>query len=389
MKKNTNEECIYFDNAATTKIDEEVLKAMVPYLTSGYGNPSSIHSYGRETRVAIEEARRKIASLLSVKQNNIIFTSCGTESNNMAIYTALRDFGCNHIITSKIEHHAVLHTVEHYAREFELGVSYVKLYEDGSIDQNDFRRLLEMKTAMGKKCLVTLMHANNETGQFTEIRWISSLCKKYDAIFHSDCVQTIGHYPVNLYMEGVHMASAAAHKFHGPKGVGFLYVHEDLHPSPLLYGGAQERGYRAGTENVASIIGMAEALNLSYKHFSEHQQSISAFKQYLVTFLKSTFPDCIINTGRFSLYSLLNVGFPKNQQTEMLLMQLDRKNICVSGGSACSGGFSHVMNELGKTDNYINIRFSFSKYNTKEEIVRTVEALKELLEANTLIAHNS
>jgi cysteine desulfurase len=371
---------IYLDNAATTPLDEEVVKAMMPYLTSHYGNPSSVHSLGRTARMAVEHARKKIASLLGVKANNIIFTSGGTESNNTAIHAALRDLGCNHIITTKIEHHAVLHTVEHYAAEFGIGASYVKLYEDGSLDQNDFRRLLEMRTAQGKKCLVSLMHANNETGRLTEIRWISSLCKKHGAIFHSDCVQTIGHYPLNLYSEGVHMASASAHKFHGPKGVGLLYVHDDLHPSPLLYGGGQERGYRAGTENVAGIVGMVEALHLSYKNHAADQQYISGLKQYLETLLKEGFPGCILSTGHSSLYSLLSVAFPKNERTESLLMELDLKGICASGGSACSGGGSHVMKELGRTDHYTTLRFSLSRYNTKEEIDRVMEVLLEIVE---------
>lgn len=379
MKKNKIQR-IYLDNAATTQIDEDVLNAMMPYLASQYGNPSSHHFIGREARIAVEEARKKIASLMSVKPNCIIFTSGGTESNNTAIRTALRDFSCNYMITSAIEHHAVLNTIHHYSDETKIGVSFVKLFEDGSIDQNDLRRLLDTKTKEGKKCFVSLMHANNEIGQFTEIRWISSLCKKYGAIYHSDCVQTIGHVPMNLSLGGVHMASASAHKFHGPKGVGFLYVHEDLHPSPLLYGGAQERGYRAGTENVAAIVGMAEALNLTYKNYSKDQQHIAGLKQYLATFLKSSFRDCIINTGRFSLYSVLSVSFPKNEKTELLLMQLDQKGVCVSGGSACGGGDSHVMKALGKTDNYITIRFSFSKYNTREEMDRTMEALQQAFE---------
>jgi cysteine desulfurase len=377
-----NTKQIYLDNAATTQLDEEVLNAMLPYLSGHYGNPSSVHSIGRTARMAIEEARKKIAALLGVKANNIIFTSGGTESNNTAIQTALGDLGCDHIITSKIEHHAVLHTVEHYAAQFNAGVSYVKLFEDGSVDQNDFRRLLEMKSAQGKKCFVTLMHANNETGNLTEIRWISSLCKKHNAIFHSDCVQTIGHYPLNLSAEGVHMASASAHKFHGPKGVGFLYVHEHLHPSPLIYGGAQERGYRAGTENVASIVGMAEALHLFYKHYSEHQNYVLALKTALASGLRDAVPTLTINSPRFSLYSVLSVSFPKNEQTEFLLMQLDQKGICAAGGSACSGGGSHVMKELGKADRHVTLRFSFSKFNTIDEINTVIKVITELLEAN-------
>lgn len=381
---NKNNERIYLDNAATTKIDEDVLKAMMPYLTSHFGNPSSVHHLGRETRIAIEDARKKIAALLNVKPKCIIFTSCGTESNNMAIRTALHDLGCNHIITSKIEHHAVLHTVEYYAKEYGIDISYINLTEDGAIDQNELRRLLEAKTSEGKKCFVTLMHANNETGQFTEIRRISNLCKRYEAVYHSDCVQTIGHLPMNLSADGVHMASASAHKFHGPKGIGFLYVHEDIHPSPLIWGGGQERGYRAGTENVASIVGMAEALDLSNQNFSNSQQHILGLKHYLSTFIKKYFPDAIINTGRFSLYSTLSISFPKNEKTEMLLLQLDIKGICVSGGSACSGGKgSHVMEALGKTKHYETIRFSFCRHNTREEMDKVVEALIEILQPET------
>lgn len=378
---NIKDKKIYLDNAATTQVDEDVLKKMLPYFSMHYGNPSSIHHLGRETRIAIEEARKKIAALLNVKPKSIIFTSCGTESNNMAIRTALHDLGCNHIITSKIEHHAVLHTVEYYAKEYGKEISYVSLDEDGIIDKNDLRKLLETKTKEGKKCFVTLMHANNETGQFSEIRWISSLCKKYGAIYHADCVQTIGHLPMNLTLDGVHMASASAHKFHGPKGIGILYVHEDLHPSPLIYGGGQERGYRAGTENLASIVGMAEALDLSYKNYSADQQHILGLKQYLATFLKSYFPGALINSGRYSLFSTLSVSFPKNEKTEMLLLQLDIKGICVSGGSACSGGKgSHVMEALGKTKDYETIRFSFSRYNTREELDKVIEALNEILQ---------
>lgn len=372
---------IYLDNAATTQLDEEVLAKMMPYLSTYYGNPSSIHSCGRETRFAVEESRKRIAALLSVKPNSIIFTSGGTESNNTAIRTAVLDLGCDHIITSNIEHHAVLHTVHHYADEFGVAISFVNVYEDGTIDQNDLRRILDAKTKEGKKCFVTLMHANNETGQFTEIRWIANLCKKYGAIYHSDCVQTIGHLPMNLSLDGVHMASASAHKFHGPKGVGILYVHESLDISPLIYGGGQERGRRAGTENVASIVGMAEALNLTYQRYSIDQQYISGLKQYLSTFIRKHFPAAIINSGRFSLYSTLSVSFPKTEKTETLFLELDIKGICISGGSACSGGSaSHVMEALGRNEKYLTLRFSFSRHNTREEMDRVIEALIEILQ---------
>jgi len=305
---------IYLDNSASTQVDEQALSKMLPFFAVHYGNPSSTHTYGRETRIAVEGARKKISSLLDVKPNNIIFTSGGTESNNTAIRSALRDFGCNHVITSKLEHHAVLHTVEYYTKEFGVDVSYVKLTEEGTIDRNDLQATLERKSSEGRKCLVTIMHANNETGELIEMKEVSDLCKRFGAIFHSDCVQTIGHYPLNLSAEGMHLASASAHKFHGPKGVGFLYVHEDLQISPLMHGCNHERGLRAGTENVASIIGMAEALDLFYQRFSKDHLHISELKQYLASLLRKHFPDAQINSGAFSLYSVLSVSFPKNER---------------------------------------------------------------------------
>jgi len=371
---------IYLDNSATTQMDEQVLNKMLPFFAVHYGNPSSIHSYGRETRIAVEGARKKISSLLGVKPNNIIFTSGGTESNNTAIHSVLRDLGCDHVITSKLEHHAVLHTVEYYAKEFGVDVSHVKLNEEGAIDQDDLLAILERKSSEGRKCLVTIMHANNETGQLIETKEVSDLCKRFGAIFHSDCVQTIGHYPLNLSVDGVHLASASAHKFHGPKGIGFLYVHEDLQISPLIHGCKHERGLRAGTENVACIIGMAEALDLFYQRFSKDHLYISELKQYLASLLRKHFPDIQINSGRFSLYSVLSVSFPKNEKTEMLLLQLDQKGICVSGGSASGGGASHVMEELGKTKDYVTIRFSFSRHNTKEELDKVIQALTEIVQ---------
>jgi cysteine desulfurase len=369
---------IYFDNAATTQMHEEVLYAMLPYLTRHYGNPSAVHGYGRETRLAVEQARKTVAGLMGAKPGNIVFTSGGTESNNMAIACALRDLGCNHIITSKVEHHAVLHTVEYYSKTYRIEVSYVKIYEDGAIDQNDFRKILEQKAAEGKKCLVSLMHANNETGQLTEISWIGALCRKHGAIYHSDCVPTIGHLPIQLVETGVHLASASAHKFHGPKGAGFLYVADELKLLPLIHGGAQERGLRAGTENVSGIVGLAKALEIVYQNLQTDQLHISRLKQHLATSLRKHFPKCIINSGRFSLYTILSVSFPKEEQTEALLFDLDQNGICAAGGSACSGGDSHVMKALEKSDRYVTIRFSFSKYNTLDEGSRLVEVLKRV-----------
>jgi len=275
----------------------------------------------------------------------------------------------------------VLHTIEYYVNEFGVPVSYARFRADGSIDENDVDSLLETKTKEGKRCFVSLMHANNETGQLTNLARVASLCKRYGAIFHSDCVQTIGHYPVNLLELGVHLASASAHKFHGPKGTGLLYVQEGLPVSPLIYGGSQEKGYRAGTENVTGIVGMAKALELSGQRFTHDEPYISDLKQHLTTYLKKYFPGILLNSGTHSLYSVLSVSFPKNERTEMLLMQLDEQGICASGGSACSsGGGSHVMKALGRAEQYITIRFSFSSYNTKEELDKVAEALKELLQ---------
>jgi cysteine desulfurase len=374
-------EPIYLDNAATTKMNENVLQVMMPYLTSYYGNPSSIHSYGRETRIAVEQARKTIAALLSVKPSTIIFTSGGTESNNTAIATAIRDLHCNHIITSKIEHHAVLHTIEHYAAEYKIEISYLKLNEDGSINSRDLRKLLKVYAAQEKKCLVTLMNANNETGQITDIKSIAAICKEHNAIYHADCVQTIGHYPLNLLETGVDFASASAHKFHGPKGIGILYKKEEIQIKPLIYGGGHERGYRAGTENVASIVGMAKAVQESYDNFLKDSGYIKDLKQYLKNLIRRDFPDCIINSRDNSLYSVLSVSFRKTENSESLFLNLDKNGICVSGGSACSGGgVSHVMSALGRAADFITVRFSFSKYNKKEELKKVADEIQHSLQ---------
>ncbi|MBD0294562.1 MAG: cysteine desulfurase, partial [Flavisolibacter sp.] len=235
-------ERIYLDNAATTPLDREVLEAMLPYMSTHFGNPSSIYSYGRETRLAVENARKTVARLLHCKPGEIFFTSGGTESNNTAIAGSIHDLGCRHIITSAIEHHAVLHTVEFYNQQEKVTVSYVGLHDDGSIDYNDLEQQLRDQD---KKCLVTLMHANNEIGTLLSIKRVGELCKKYNAVFHSDCVQTIGHYPIDLSALHIHFISAAGHKFHGPKGAGILYVNENITIKPFLHGGGQERNMRA------------------------------------------------------------------------------------------------------------------------------------------------
>lgn len=372
---------IYFDNAATTPLDKEVLEAMLPYLTTYFGNPSSIYSYGRETRLAIENSRKTVARLLGVKPGTIFFTSGGTESDNTAIAASIRDLGCTHIITSPIEHHAVLHTVEHLAGDGSITTSFVALKEDGHIDLQNLEDQLIQYTGTGKKCLVTLMHANNEIGALLPIKKVGELCQKYAAIFHSDCVQTVGHYPINLEDFYVHFISAAGHKFHGPKGVGILYVNESVNIKPFFFGGGQERNMRAGTENVYGIVGFAKALEIAMRDYEKTSAYIDDLRHYMTDQLRKNIDGVSFNNGADSLYTLLSVCFPKTEKSEFLLMNLDINNICTSGGSACSSGAdagSHVMKALNKNDQFATIRFSFSKYNTKEEVDRVIEKLKEL-----------
>ena len=372
---------IYFDNAATTPLDKEVLEAMMPYMTAHFGNPSSIYSYGRESRLAIESARKTVARLLNANPGEIFFTSGGTESNNTAILSAIRDLGCQHIITSAIEHHAVLHTVEHYDQSEKISSSFVKLQADGHVDLAD---LEEQLSKAGKRCLVTLMHANNEIGNLLPMKAVGSLCQKYNAIFHSDCVQTVGHYPIDLKKIPVHFISAAGHKFHGPKGVGILYVNDSIKIKPFIYGGGQERNMRAGTENLYGIVGFAKALDLAMSNYENDSQYVLSLKNYMIEQLRDNIQGVQFNgdpAGK-SLYTVLSVAFPKTEKSEMILFNLDINHICVSGGSACSSGAdigSHVIRAISNNPDLVTVRFSFSKYNTKEEIDTVVAKLRELI----------
>ena len=373
---------IYFDNAATTSLDPEVLAAMMPYLTEKFGNPSSIYSYGRETKMAIENARKSVAKLLNCNPGEIFFTSGGTESSNTAINAAVRDLGCKHIITSPIEHHATLHTVEMLEKCGAVKLSYVKLTDNGHVDLAHMEELLKVN----EKSLVTLMHANNEIGNLLQVQQAGELCAKYDAIFHSDMVQTIGHYPIDLKTVKVHFVSAAGHKFHGPKGVGILYVNENIKINPMLCGGSQERNMRAGTENLYGIVGFAKALELAMQRYESDSKRINELKGYMCSRLNETFPGvkCNGDTNGNSLYTVLSVSFPKTEKSEMLLFNLDMAGICVSGGSACSSGassVSHVIKALynGQSQEMVPIRFSFSRHNTKEEVDAVIEKLKELI----------
>jgi len=374
-------ERIYLDNAATTALDKEVLDAMMPYLTEKFGNPSSIYSYGRETRLAIENARKSVAKILNAHPGEIFFTSGGTESNNTAIAAAIHDLGCRHIISSPIEHHAVLHTVEHYGSEEDVTYSFVNLLPDGHVDLDDLEQQL---SSLEKRCLVSLMHANNEIGNLLDMDAVGNLCKKHNAIFQSDCVQTVGHYPIDLRKTAVHFISAASHKFHGPKGVGILYVNNNVKIHPLIFGGGQERNMRAGTENLYGIVGFAKALELATINYEKDKEYIQSLKNYMMEQLKKNIKSVSFNgdaAGR-SLYTVLSVGFPKTEKSEMILFNLDINHICASGGSACTSGAnqgSHVIHAINNNPNQVTVRFSFSKHNKKEEIDRVVEKLKELI----------
>ena len=372
---------IYFDNAATTSLDPVVLEAMMPYLTEKFGNPSSIYSYGRETKMAIETARKSIAKILNAHPAEIFFTSGGTESSNTAIQAAVRDLGCKRIITSKIEHHAVTHTVEYLDNREVVKVCYVKLLPDGHVDLKDLERLLANTT---EKTLVSLMHANNEIGNILDMNAVGNLCKTYHAIFHSDTVQTVGHFPFDLRNTPVHFITGAAHKFHGPKGVGLLYINENVRIKPFVHGGAQERNMRAGTENIYGIAGMAKALEIATENHDADSAYIGSLKKYMHDELKKNVNGVGFNGDLFgkSLYTVLSTSFPKTEKSEMILFNLDINHICASGGSACTSGAeqgSHVISAINNNPNQITVRFSFSKHNTKEEVGVVVEKLKEMV----------
>ena len=374
-------ERIYFDNAATTALDGTVLEAMMPYLTEKFGNPSSIYSYGRETRMAVETARKSVAKLLNANPAEIFFTSGGTESSNMAIQAAVRDLGCKHIISSKVEHHAVSHTVAYFDNLDEVKVSYVKLLPDGHVDIEDLEKLL---AAAEEKTLVSLMHANNEIGNMLDIHEVGNLCKLYNAIFHSDTVQTVGHFPMDLRNTPVHFVTGAAHKFHGPKGVGIIYINENVRIKPFVHGGSQERNMRAGTENIYGIVGFAKAFEIAMAGFETDSAYIGTLKYYMHEQLKKHIPGIGFNGDVLgsSLYTVLSVSFPKTEKSEMILFNLDINKICASGGSACTSGAeagSHVIRAINNNPNQITVRFSFCKHNTKKEVDVVVEKLKELI----------
>lgn len=374
-------ERIYFDNAATTSLDPEVLNAMMPYLTDKFGNPSSIYSYGRESRMAIESARKTVAKWLHANPSEIFFTSGGTESSNAAIRAAVQDLNCRHIITTPIEHHATLHTIDYFQNRGETKVHFLDLQADGHI--NLFHLELMLKE-IEEKALVSLMHVNNETGNMLEIEKVSEICKQHEAIFHSDTVQTLGHYAFDLRKMYIHFITGAAHKFHGPKGVGILYINEQIKVKPNLHGGSQERNMRAGTENVYGIVGFAKAFELASLRLEKDSLYINDLRIYMADKLVQEIPGVEFNGDAFgrSSYTILSVSFPKTEKAEMLLFNLDIHHICASGGSACTSGAqqgSHVIRAMYPNSERTTVRFSFSRHNTTEEIDIVVDKLKTLV----------
>lgn len=376
---------IYLDNAATTKLDEEVFKTMLPFMTEDFGNPSSIHSFGRKTRSAIEVARKTVAKLLNVTPAEIFFTSGGTEADNMAIVQSIETFGIKHVISSSIEHHAVEHTIKTLEKAGKIKASWVKIDKKGNVDIEHLEELLKNN----ERSLVSLMHANNEIGTLLPLKEVGELCEKYNALFHSDTVQTMGHYKMDLRELKVHFVTCAAHKFHGPKGVGFLYIHHANKISPFIHGGAQERNMRGGTENLYGIVGLAKALEICFNEMQQHQKHIMELKDYMRQQLSQLLPGTVFNgetSHEKSLYTVLNCCFPSHPDAEMLLFNLDIAGIAASGGSACSSGSnqgSHVLRGLGIDMTRPSVRFSFSKFTTKAEIDFTVNKLGELFAVKT------
>ncbi len=372
---------VYLDNAATTPLDPKVLEAMMPYLTECFGNPSSTHAFGRKSKTAIEQARKLIASHLNCQGGEIYFTSGGTEADNMALKCAVRDLGVQRIITSPTEHKAVIESAELLRTHFGVKVEYVQLDEVGRPILED----LENKLKDSQPTIVSLMHANNEIGTKIDLHQYGNLCRKYNAYFHSDTVQTMGHYAFDLQNLPVDFVTCAAHKFHGPKGVGFLYVRKDVKVKSMIQGGGQERQMRGGTENLYGIVGLGKAVELAYQDLQGHIDHVQGLKTYMRDQLLDSYPELAFNgdtTENGSLYTVLNVCLPETENTKMFLFSLDLKGIAASGGSACSSGASkgsHVLTAIGSSPSCTSVRFSFSRFTTKEEVDYTLSVIRELL----------
>ena len=373
---------VYLDNAATTPLDPLVLEAMMPYMKDHFGNPSSTHAFGRKTKNAIEISRKKVADYLNAEPSEIIFTSGGTEADNMALRCGVMDLGVKRIITSSIEHHAVGHTAEHLRDHFNVQVEFVNLKEDGHVDVQHLEELLAKGSL---KTMVSLMHGNNEIGNLLSLEIISNLCKKHKAYFHSDTVQTMGHYRFDMKTLDIDFITGAAHKFHGPKGVGFLYINKNTPIEYMMSGGSQERGHRGGTENLYGIVGLAKAMEIAHDHMEEHQVSIQGLKTYMKEQLEEMIPNIIINgeeNSEKSLYTVLSVCFPLSERSTMFLFNLDINGVYASGGSACTAGSnmgSHVLAALPNSQNCQPVRFSFGRFTTKEEIDYALEKVREMV----------
>ncbi len=373
---------IFLDNASTTPLDPAVIETMINTMKNHYGNPSSIHAEGRQARTLIEQARRTVAKLLNASIGEIFFTSGGSESNNTALKCSVRDLGVRRIITSPTEHHSIIHSLEGAdLNKDEINIVFLNLKKDGSIDYDQLSNLLNDNSV---KTLVSLMHSNNEIGTLLDIEKVASLCQENGAYFHSDTVQTMGYIPIDVKKMPISFLSGSAHKFHGPKGTGFIYINGDNIVKPLIDGGGQERNMRGGTENTYGIVGLAKALELAYTNREERAIYIRGLRQYLKEQLITTFPDISFNGAvENSHYKVLSLYFPASDKSNLLLLNLDIAGISVSGGSACASGVdtgSHVVRAIrGEADDGVNIRVSFSHKNTKEELDRLLEVLKSVL----------
>jgi cysteine desulfurase len=375
---------VYLDNAATTPVAPEVVEAMIPVLFHTFGNPSSTHAFGRQAKALLENSRRSIAQTLNCAPSELIFTSGGTEADNMALHAAVTQLGVKRIITTAIEHHAVGHTAEALKVSDGIEVVYLTLDEKGNINLQELEQLLQEQIPT----IVSLMHANNEVATLLPLAEVAQLCRQNGAYFHSDTVQTMGHYHFDLAALDIDFITCAAHKFHGPKGIGFLYVNKKTRVNPLIHGGSQERGLRGGTENIAGVVGLAKAIELAYTDLEAHQSHVWGLKNYMISRLQALFPEVRFHgetSYEKALYTVLNVCLPATAKAGLLLFTLDLKGVAVSGGSACTSGAtkgSHVLEGIGADMSRPNARFSFSRFTTKEEIDYALQQIEEVYQKN-------
>jgi len=372
---------VYLDNAATTPLSIDVFKAMEPYFFDNFGNPSSTHYHGRQAKSILENSRSTIADLLNTDPDHIIFTSGGTEADNTAILAGIRSNGIKLAITTKFEHHAVLNTLKTLERDQEIRLIYLEHDQDGNLSIPHLERLLNTNG----KAFVSVMHGNNEVGNLNDIEEIGSVCRKYGAVFHSDTVQTMGQYQYDTQKLNADFLVGSAHKFHGPKGVGFLYKKSLAALRPFINGGSQERGQRSGTENITGIVGLAKALELACQNRDNYQAHINGLKKRMIEKLTTQIPGVRFNGNsariNLSLSTVLSLSVPEPLNGQSPLIYLDQQNICASGGSACSSRSatgSHVLSALGDNFERSTIRFSFSRYNTTEDIDYAAEKLAGL-----------